>query len=151
MPLSSEVRSVGQKAAGLCGLGLLFKSLNITTAASDVVPLLRVGGAENAAVLTGVAGVAATLYFLLRAWDENLADKLASDTEGTVARGARYHTIHGLAGQRLQGNLFWQGVTKWLISMVDFWLPVGLSLVASWLLYEDARRLLQQAPGLTGG
>jgi hypothetical protein len=136
MPISKELRTLGQSAAALSAASLALASFHSENGAKDAIPFLILMGANNAAVVAGFAGVLATLYFLVRAWDEALAtavDQAMSDHDAT---GQQSQIVPSGLGDRVAWNLRMQAIVKGVISAIDFWLPVVLAGIVTLVLWS---------------
>lgn len=133
MPLSKESRNLGQKAAAISATAFALKSLGLGLEQAAAPRFIGIIGAENAAAVAGLASILVTLYFLLRVWDEHLAlsyeimVKTTGSSSNELAEG----------GEDLESNVHWQARVKAVIGFVDFWLPLGLGMAVSVLLWPD--------------
>jgi hypothetical protein len=126
----------GQHASGLSAAALILASFHREETADEAVVWLLLTGTNNAAVLTGLAGILVTVYFAIRVWDEDLAANAGQllDQHDVQARPADRLPEH--VGAKLARNMTLQAGIKHTIALIDFWMPIGLAVTVGAIMWQ---------------
>jgi hypothetical protein len=136
VPISKEARTLGQHAGGLSAAALILSSFHQERPVDGVAAWILLTGTNNAAVLTGLAGMLVTLYFVIRVWDEDLAAKADQllDQHDVQSRPADHLPEH--VGAKLAHNMTLQVGIKHTIALIDFWMPIGLAVTVGAVMWQ---------------